>query len=63
MAFEEKDKKNLKIAMINKYGKTSYKGLSEDLGVSRQAIYEAINNEPSFDKLRDRIIEWIKNNI
>ena len=34
MAFGEKDKKNLKIAMINKYGKTSYNGLSEDLGVS-----------------------------
>lgn len=62
MVFKEKNRKDLKIAMLKKYGKTSYKSLSEELGVSRQAVYEAINNEGSLDKLRDRIAEWTKEN-
>lgn len=62
MVFTDKDRSKLKIAMIKKYGKTSYKQLGDELGVSRIAIYTAINNEGSLDKLRERIVEWTKNN-
>lgn len=62
MVFTEKDRNKLKIAMLKKYGKTSYKQLAEELGVSRTSIYNSINNEGSLDKLRERIIEWIKTN-
>lgn len=62
MVFEEKDKKELKFAMINKFGKTSYKNLSEELGVSRTAVYDAINNDSSMDSLRNKIKQWIKDN-
>ena len=53
---------DLKIAMLKKYGQTSYKKLGEELGVSRTSIYNAINNEGSLDKLRTKIIEWINLN-
>lgn len=62
MVFTEKDRSKLKIAMLKKYGKTSYKQLAEELEVSRTVIYTAINNEGSLDKLRERIIEWTKEN-
>lgn len=62
MVFTEKDRQRLKISMLKKYGQTSYKRLSEELGVSRTSIYNAINNEGSLDKLRIRIVEWTKNN-
>ncbi len=63
MVFEKKDVDALKIAMIKKYGKTSYQTLSEELGVSRTALSKAINNEGSFDKLKERLILWTKDNI
>ena len=63
MVFEKKDIVALKMAMINKYGKTSYKALSEELGVSRTALSKAINNDGSFDKLKERLIMWTKDNI
>lgn len=63
MFFEKKDVDSLKIAMIKKYGKTSYQTLSEELGVSRTALSKAINNEGSFDKLKERLIAWTKENI
>lgn len=63
MVFEKKDVDSLKIAMIKKYGKTSYQTLSEELGVSRTALSKAINNEGSFDKLKERLILWTKDNI
>lgn len=62
MEFKEKDINNLKVTMIKKYGKTSYKKLSEELGVSRTAIYDAINNDSSMDSLRGKIKEWISEN-
>lgn len=72
MQFEEDNKetvkitatniKELKIVMLKKYGQTSYKKLSEELGVSRTSIYNAINNEGSLDKLRSKIIKWIEEN-
>ena len=67
MQFEEDNKESivitdknindLKIVMLKKYGQTSYKKLSEELGVSRTSIYNAINNEGSLDKLRHKIIK------
>ena len=62
MEFTEKNISDLKQTMIKKYGKTSYRLLSEELGVSRQAINNAIFNFPSMDKLRERIVKWIENN-
>lgn len=72
MQFEEDNKEivkitnkniaDLKIVMLKKYGQTSYKKLSEELGVSRTSIYNAINNEGSLDKLRAKIIKWIEDN-
>lgn len=62
MTFTEKDKENLKVAMIKKYGRTSMLTLANELDVSRMAINNAITNKPSFDKLRERIKEWIKEN-
>ena len=62
MFFTEKDKENLKFVMIKKYGKTSMQTLSDELGVSRTALNKAVNNEGSFDKLKERIKEWIKEN-
>lgn len=72
MQFEEDNKEvvkitakninELKIVMLKKYGQTSYKKLSDELGVSRTSIYNAINNEGSLDKLRAKIIKWIEEN-
>lgn len=62
MTFTDKDKENLKLAMIKKYGKTSMLTLANDLGVSRMAVNKAITNKPSFDKLREKLKEWIKEN-
>lgn len=62
MTFTDKDKENLKLAMIKKYGKTSMLTLAKDLGVSRMAVNNAITNKQSFDKLREKLKEWIKEN-
>ena len=60
MSFKPKDVEKLRLAMIKKFGKTSYQLLANELGVSRNAIYRAKNNEEGFDKLRARIKEWCK---
>jgi len=61
MDFKKEDIDRLKIAMIKKYGKTSYQTLSDELGVSRTALNKAINNEGSLDKLKERIKAWTNN--
>ena len=61
MVFNEKDICELKYAMIKKWGKTSQQKLADEMGVSRTAINNAINNYPSLDKLRIKIKEWMKN--
>lgn len=59
MLFNDEIKNDLKIAMIKKYGKTSYSQLANELKVSRTSIYQAISNKGSLDKLREKIVEWI----
>lgn len=58
--FKVRDVQNLQKAMIKKFGKTSYSNLAKELGVSRNAIYRAKNNESGFDKLREKMKEWAK---
>lgn len=60
MVFSEKDIQNLKLKMLNKYGKTSYSMLANELNVTRDAIYKAIKNDKSLDKLRCKLVEWIE---
>ncbi len=61
MIFNDRQEKLVLTAMIKKYGKTNYTNLAKELNVSRTALYKAKNNDPSFDKLRNKIVEWAKN--
>ena len=51
---------NLKFAMVKKYGDVNFVKLSKELGISRQAIYYAINNKSGYDKTRQTLLDWTR---
>ena len=62
MNFREKDLENLKIAMVRKYGAINIKRLAEEIGVSRQSIYNAIENKPYTENIKIKLKEWLLDN-
>ena len=62
MDFRKKDVENLKIAMIRKYGKVNFSILASELNISRQSIYNAIENKPYCENIKIKLKEWLLEN-
>ena len=62
MEINNKFIENLKIAMIRKYGVVDIKRLSKEIGVSRQSIYNAMNNHPYSENIKVKLKEWLLEN-
>ena len=62
MDFKPKDVENLKIAMVRKYGAINIKRLAEEIGVSRQSIYNAFENKPYTENVKIKLKEWLLEN-
>lgn len=63
MIFKEKDTENLKIAMVKKYGNVNYSRLAKELNISRISIWNAINNKPYCDNIKQALKNWLLENI
>ena len=63
MDFKEKDIENLKVVMIKKYGKTNFNQLAKELGFSRRSVYNAINNKPYCENVKQALKTWLLENI
>lgn len=62
MNIKEKDVENIKIAMVRKYGSVNFKKLAEELKISRQSIYNAIENKPYTENIKIKLKEWLLDN-
>ena len=62
MDIKAKDIENIKIAMVRKYGSVNFKRLAEEIGISRQSIYNAIENKPYTENVKIKLKEWLLEN-
>jgi len=62
MILKPKDVENLKIAMVRKYGCINFSKLANEIGISRQSIYNAMENKPYTDNIKIKLKEWLLEN-
>ena len=62
MNLKPRDVENIKIAMVRKYGSVNFTKLAEELKISRQSIYNAIDNKPYTENIKVKLKEWLLEN-
>ena len=62
MEIKDKDIENLKVAMVRKYGSVNFKKLAEEIGFSRQSIYNAMKNLPYTEGIKIALKHWLLEN-